>query len=130
MVYTVLPNGLHAEYTIWAASAGKHVICEKPMATSAEDAESMLQACRENGVNLAVGYRLHFEPYNQRVVELGQEQVFGKVEHIEAVDSSDMTGKNLDVWRLEKELAGGGPLMDLGMRKQLCGGWKSSFGRG
>lgn len=85
------------------------------MATSVEDAERMLQACNENGVKLAIGYRLHFEPFNKRIMELGQEQVFGKVQKIETKDSSDMTGGNLDVWRLDKELAGGGPLMDLGI---------------
>lgn len=114
-VYIVLPNGLHAEFTIRAAEAGKHVICEKPMATSVADAQRMLEACRNNGVKLSIGYRLHFEPFNQRVMELGQEEVFGKVQQIKAVDSSDMTGGSLDVWRLDKELAGGGPLMDLGI---------------
>lgn len=115
IIYVVLPNGLHAEYTIRAARAKKHVICEKPMATSVEDAQRMLDACRENGVKLAIGYRLHFEPFNRRVMELGQQQIYGKVQRIEAADSGDMTGGNLDVWRLDKELAGGGPLMDLGI---------------
>lgn len=115
IIYVVLPNGLHADYVVRAAKTKKNIICEKPMATSVEDAERMLHACEENGVKLAIGYRLHFEPFNRRVMELGQEQVFGKVQKIEAKDSSDMTGGNLDVWRLDKELAGGGPLMDLGI---------------
>lgn len=115
IIYVVLPNFLHAEYVIRAAQTKKDIICEKPMATSVEDAERMLEACRENGVKLAIGYRLHFEPFNQRVMELGQQQVLGKVQKIEAADSIDMTGENLDVWRLDRELAGGGPLMDLGI---------------
>lgn len=115
IVYVVLPISMHAEYTIRAAKAKKHVICEKPMALNAEEAQSMVDACAENGVLLAIGYRLHFEPFNQRVMELGQNEVFGKVQSIEAVDNSNMTRGNLDVWRLDKELAGGGPLMDLGI---------------
>lgn len=115
IIYVVLPNALHADYVVRAATTKKDIICEKPMATTVEDAERMLHACNENGVKLAIGYRLHFEPFNKRVMELGQEQVFGKVQKIEARDSSDMTGGNLDVWRLDKELAGGGPLMDLGI---------------
>ncbi|WP_299701540.1 Gfo/Idh/MocA family oxidoreductase [uncultured Pontibacter sp.] len=115
IVYVVLPSALHAEYTIRAAKARKHVICEKPMATSVADAQRMVDACRENNVQLAIGYRLHFEPFHQRVMELGQKQVYGKVKQIEARNSSDMTNGNLDVWRLNKELAGGGSLMDLGI---------------
>lgn len=115
IVYVVLPIAMHAEYTIRAAEAKKHVICEKPMATTAEEAQQMVEACKANGVKLAIGYRLHFEPFNKRVMELGQNEVFGKVQSIKAADSSDMTGGSLDVWRLDKERAGGGPLMDLGI---------------
>ena len=106
---------MHAEFTIRAARAKKHVICEKPMALNAEEAQTMVDACAENGVLLAIGYRLHFEPFNQRVMELGQNEVYGKVQSIEAIDNSNMTRGSLDVWRLDKELAGGGPLMDLGI---------------
>lgn len=115
IVYVVLPISMHAEFTIRAAKAKKHVICEKPMALNAEEAQSMVDACAENGVLLAIGYRLHFEPFNQRVMELGQNEIFGKVQSIEAIDNSNMTRGSLDVWRLDKELAGGGPLMDLGI---------------
>ena len=115
IVYIVLPVSMHAEYTIRAARAKKHVICEKPMAINAEEAQQMLDACNENGVQLAIGYRLHFEPFNKRVMELGQQQIFGKVKSIEAKNTSDMTQGSLDVWRLRKDLAGGGPLMDMGI---------------
>lgn len=115
IVYVVLPISMHAEFTIRAAKAKKHVICEKPMAMNAEEAQQMVNACNENGVLLAIGYRLHFEPFNQRVMELGQQKIYGKVQSIKAVDNSDMTSGNLDVWRLDKERAGGGPLMDLGI---------------
>lgn len=91
IVYIVLPVSLHAEYTIRAAKAKKHVICEKPMAMNVEEAQQMLDACNENGVQLAIGYRLHFEPFNKRVMELGQNQLFGNVKSIEAKNTSDMT---------------------------------------
>ena len=79
IIYVVLPNGMHAEYTIRAAEAGKHVLCEKPMATSVQECEDMIAACDTAGVKLSVGYRLHFEPHHQRVMTLGQDEVFGPV---------------------------------------------------
>lgn len=114
IIYIVLPNGLHAEYTVRGANAKKHIISEKPMATSAADCQRMIDACRENNVKLSIGYRLHFEPHNQRVMELGQQQVYGPVKEVEAADSFVFTG-NPKAWRLDKKLAGGGPLMDLGI---------------
>ncbi|MBP1223949.1 Gfo/Idh/MocA family protein [Flavobacterium sp. 1355] len=124
LVYVVLPNSLHKEFTIRAAKAGKHVITEKPMAISAKDCEEMIKACNDNNVQLAVGYRLHYEPYHLELKRLGQEKVFGKVRFIEAslgyktydtltkpvVDKNDR-----NEWRLNKKLSGGGPLMDLGI---------------
>lgn len=113
IIYVVLPNSMHAEYTIRAAKAGKHVICEKPMATSVEDCRRMIEACNENNVKLSIGYRLHFEPHHQRVMELGQKKLYGPVQKMEAAHSFVIGDK--DAWRLNKELAGGGPLMDLGI---------------
>ena len=113
IVYVVLPNAMHAEYTIRAAKAGKHVISEKPMATSVADCQRMIDACNENNVSLSIGYRLHYEPHNLRVMELGQKKLFGPVKKIES-GNSFVVG-NPDIWRLDKELAGGGPLMDMGI---------------
>lgn len=113
IIYIVLPNALHAEYTIRAANAKKDVICEKPMATSVEDCQRMIEACKENNVKLSIGYRLHFEPHNQRVMELGQKQVFGQVKNIKT--ENGFVANNPNMWRLDKELAGGGPLMDMGI---------------
>ena len=62
IIYVVLPNNMHAEYTIRAAGAGKHVICEKPMAITVEDCDRMIAACNKANVHLSIGYRLHFEP--------------------------------------------------------------------
>lgn len=127
VVYVVLPNALHKEFTIRAAKAGKHVICEKPMATSVVDCEAMIAACKNAEVQLAIGYRLHYEPTHQEIMRLGQEKIFGQVRFIEAglgyktYDTTLTTDpKNFDInsaseWRLKKAMAGGGPLMDLGV---------------
>ena len=114
IIYVVLPNSMHAEYTIRAAQAGKHVISEKPMATTVEDCKKMIEACKKANRLLSIGYRLHFEPHNQRMMKLGQEKVFGKVNKIMG-EHSFVMGNTPDVWRLDKALAGGGPLMDLGI---------------
>ena len=84
LIYVVLPNSMHKEYTIRAAKAGKHVICEKPMAISSAECREMIDACKNAGVQLAIGYRLHYEPYNLEMKRLGQEKVFGTVRYVEA----------------------------------------------
>ncbi len=112
IVYVVLPNALHATYAIRAAKAGKHVICEKPMALSMEDCDAMIAACKEAGTLLSLGYRLHFEPYNLEMCRLAREKVYGAVKQIK-------TGFGFvaepGIWRLDKAMAGGGPLQDLGI---------------
>lgn len=123
LIYVVLPNGLHKEFAIRSAKAGKHVITEKPMSISVADCEEMIKACNENNVQLAVGYRLHYEPTHLEIKRLGQEKVFGQVRFIEAslgyktydtLDKTTIVDKKND-WRLNKKLSGGGPLMDLGI---------------
>jgi predicted dehydrogenase len=111
IVYIVLPNALHAEYVIRAAKAGKHVICEKPMAVTVEDCDRMIAACREAGKMLSIGYRLHFEPYNREMMRLGKHQPLGVTQRLQADNGMGDT----DGWRLDKQLAGGGPLMDVGI---------------
>ena len=113
IVYVVLPNSMHAEYTIRAAKAGKHVICEKPMATSVADCKKMIAACKEAGKKLSIGYRLHYDPYNDQMMRLGQNKVYGNIERIET--SFSFTLDDPKRWRSQKPLAGGGPLMDLGV---------------
>jgi len=128
LVYVVLPNGMHKEFVLRTARAGKQVITEKPMATSVKDCEEMIQACRAAQVQLAVGYRLHYEPTHLEIKRLGQEKVFGQVRMIEAslgyktYDTAnwkeDLTKLNINdpsEWRLRKSMSGGGPLMDLGI---------------
>jgi predicted dehydrogenase len=112
IVYIVLPNAMHAEYAIRAAQAGKHVICEKPMAINVQECEDMIAASAKAGKLLSIGYRLHFEPYNLAMAEFGQNKTFGDVKKIIAKDGMDMEP---GVWRLNKKLAGGGPLVDVGI---------------
>src|SRR5580765_57199 len=69
-VYIALPNDMHAEYTVRAARAGVHVLCEKPIAVTVAECERMIKACRQNRVKLMVAYRLHFEALNLKAIEL------------------------------------------------------------
>ncbi len=113
IIYVVLPNFMHAEYSIRAAQAGKHVICEKPMAMNAAEAEQMIAACKKAGVKLSVGYRLYFEPHHLKMRRLSAEQTMGKVKVIESGLGFTVPGPNS--WRLDKKIGGGGAIMDLGV---------------
>ncbi len=115
LVYVVLPNGMHKEFTIRSAKAGKHVIVEKPMAISVKECQEMIKACKNAGVQLALGYRLHYEPTHIELKRLGQEKVFGQVRLIEASLGFNMTNIDPNDWHLDKSLSGGGPLMNLGI---------------
>jgi glucose-fructose oxidoreductase len=117
IVYVVTPNQLHAGHCIAAAKAGKHVICEKPMATSVSDCNAILAACRAAGVRLAVGYRLHYEPHHAELARLAREKVFGPFMKMEGANGFIMgeSARAATDWRLDKKLAGGGPLMDMGV---------------
>lgn len=112
IVYVVLPHHLHAAYTIKALEAGKHVICEKPMAATLKEAEQMMDATRRTGKTLSIGYRLHFDPYHQEMIRLVREQVFGK---LTGIDCSFSFIPPKAVWRLSKDESGGGPLVDVGI---------------
>jgi glucose-fructose oxidoreductase len=111
-VYVVTPNALHAEHTIAAAQAGKHVICEKPMANTVAECDAMIAACKSAGVKLAIGYRLHYDPFHAELRRLAGTQEFGPFLKMRGGFAFTMGRK---VWRAERKLAGGGPLMDLGV---------------
>lgn len=113
VVYVVLPNAMHAEFTIRAVQAGKHVLCEKPMAISVKECDAMIAACRQAGRKLAIAYRLHFEPNNLELVRLAREKTLGSVKVIEA--GAGFPIGDPKQWRLDKALAGGGSLMDIGI---------------
>ncbi|MCB2409121.1 Gfo/Idh/MocA family protein [Hymenobacter lucidus] len=113
IIYIVLPVGLHAEYVERAAKAGKHVICEKPMAPTADECRRMIAAMQKAGKKFSIGYRLHFEPHHQEMMRLGQQQALGPIKSL--VADNGFRFNNDTPWRVSKKLAGGGPLMDMGI---------------
>jgi predicted dehydrogenase len=115
-VYIVLPVGLHAEYTIRALKAGKHVLCEKPMASTSQEAEAMISAAEKARRKLGVAYRVHFEPNNLHVLEQVRNGALGTVRYISA-DHGFSANPDFPPhkWRLEKALAGGGSMWDIGI---------------
>jgi predicted dehydrogenase len=113
VVYIVLPNSMHEEYTVRAAAAGKHVLCEKPMATSSAEAQRMIDACKKAAKKLMIAYRIQYEPKNRMVKEWTRSQRWGKVRLIEMFNGQNIA--NNGQWRLNKKLAGGGSLPDIGL---------------
>lgn len=111
VVYIVLPNSMHAEFSIRALRAGKHVICEKPMAMNEEEARSMIAAAKSAGRKLSIGYRMHFDPYFIEVKRLGQQEVLGPVNYMECALGYFSTPAQ-GSWKLKKAM-GGGPLYNL-----------------
>jgi glucose-fructose oxidoreductase len=112
IVYVVTPPGLHPEFVIRAARAGKHVISEKPMATSVADCDRMIAACRTAKVKLAIGYRLHYDLYHKELMRLARERDFGAFMKMTG-DRGFVFGQR--AWRIDQKLGGGGPMMDLGI---------------
>jgi predicted dehydrogenase len=113
VIYIVLPNGLHKEYVVRGAKAGKHILCEKPMANSSEECREMIAACNKAGVKLMVAYRIQYQPHNRKLRELVQQKTFGTPKLIEA--SNSQSSANPQHWRHKKALAGGGALPDIGL---------------
>lgn len=111
-VYIALPNSMHAEYTIRAAKAGKHVLCEKPMATSVADCRAMIEACQKHRVKLMIAYRCQYNPVHLKAMELIRSGAIGQVQTIESAFGFPIQKGE---WRLNKKMAGGGPLMDVGI---------------
>src|SRR5580692_10505733 len=114
-VFVATPNGLHESFTVRAAQAGKHVLCEKPLAATAEQAARMVEACRRNRVLLMTAYRKYFEPSTLYLKQLIQNGDLGRIDVIHTAFSELYSpGKSLS-WLVDSHLAGGGPLMDLGV---------------
>jgi predicted dehydrogenase len=113
VIYVVLPNSMHAEYTIRGHQAGKHVLTEKPMANSPADCQAMIDAAQKAGRKLMVAYRCRYEPFNKEMIRMAREQELGPVKVVVA-DHGFNIG-NPDQWRLKKQYAGGGSLMDIGI---------------
>ncbi len=112
VVYIILPNALHAPFTVRAARAGKHVMCEKPMAVSVAECRTMIDACRTAGRKLMIGYRSRFEPHNRLAIRLAREGFVGPTR---IVTSEHGFNARPSQWRLDRALSGGGSLMDIGI---------------
>lgn len=113
IVYIVLPNALHLEYTERAAAAGKHVLCEKPMAANVDQAERMIKACRDAKRKLMIAYRLQYHPAHREMIRLAREKTYGALRFIEAVNGQNDAA--VGQWRQIEALAGGGSLPDVGI---------------
>jgi predicted dehydrogenase len=112
-VYVVLPNGMHAEYSIRAAQAGKHVLCEKPMAKSVAECQQMIDASQKAQKQLMIAYRMQYEPFNREAIRMARSGELGKLKNF--LTSNGQLQKDPSEWRLKRALAGGGPLPDLGI---------------
>ena len=112
VIYVVLPPSMHAEYSIRAAKAGKHVWCEKPMAPSMADCEAMIKAAKDNKVKLAIGYRCQHDPNIQAYMKAAKEQPFGKVKMV--TSAAGYFERRADHWKQMKSM-GGGVMGDMGV---------------
>jgi len=110
-VYIALPNSMHREYTERAARAGLHVLCEKPMAVTAEDCERMIAVTRRNGVKLMIAYRLHFERADLEAAAMAHSGTLGDLRFFTSNFSMQVAPEN---FRSSRKL-GGGPLYDIGI---------------
>jgi len=110
-VYIALPNSMHAEYTIRAAKAGVHVLCEKPMAVTVDECRRMIAACRKGNVKLMIAYRLHFETLNLAAMEIARRGDLGDLKYFNS--SFSMTVRRGDI--RTKRASGGGTLYDIGV---------------
>ena len=111
VVYIVLPNNMHAEYTVRALEAGKHVLCEKPMAMNSKECRRMIDAARAADRKLMIAYRLHYEPFTRKLIEMCEARELGAIKAIATCNGQVTKAPNI---RLSKKL-GGGPLQDTGI---------------
>jgi predicted dehydrogenase len=114
VIYVVLPNSMHPEYTIRALKAGKHVLCEKPMANTPHECEQMIAAAKAASRKLMIGYRVRYEPFNQTMIKMAQDTTEMGPTRVILADSGFNIGDPTQ-WRLRKAMAGGGSLMDIGI---------------
>lgn len=116
VVYIVLPVGMHAEYAIRAFKAGKHVFCEKPMASTVAECEAMIAAAKAANKQLGIAYRVHFDPQNIEAARIIKSGEIGDIRYFSA-DAG--FSASLDYvphrWRLTKALGGGGSMYDIGI---------------
>jgi len=113
VIYIVLPNGMHAEYTVRGLQAGKHVLSEKPMANAPAECQQMIDAAKKADRKLMVAYRCRYETYNREAIRIARSGELGPTQMILA-DTGFAIG-DPSQWRLNKKLAGGGSMMDIGI---------------
>ncbi len=113
VIYIVLPNGMHAEYTVRGAEAGKHILCEKPMATTAAECEQMIAACKKADKKLMIAYRIQYEPNNRLMQKWVREKKYGAVENHRMVNGQDQGDPNQ--WRQKKASRAAARLPDVGL---------------
>jgi len=118
-VYIATPVHLHAEQTITAAAAGKHVLCEKPMALNVAECDRMIEACRDNNATLGIAYYRHFYPAITRIKEIIATGEIGQpvIAQINAFEWFDPEPTNSRRWLIDKEQSGGGPMFDFGCHR-------------
>jgi glucose-fructose oxidoreductase len=112
VIYIVLPPSMHAEYSIRAAKAGKHVWCEKPMAMTVRECQQMIDAAKSNKVKLSIGYRMHHEPNTKAIIQFRKDEIYGKVKTASA--QAGYFDPRTDHWKQKKSL-GGGVMYDMGV---------------
>lgn len=112
-VYVITPNGLHKDQVVRVARAGKHAICEKPMAVNAKEGQEMVDACKKANVRLLIGYRMHFEPKTLEIIRMRKDGELGKILFFQGLSGFRIGDPNQ--WRLNRQLAGGGAMMDIGI---------------
>jgi predicted dehydrogenase len=115
IVYIVLPNAMHRAFVERAARAGKHVLCEKPMAMGPDDAVAMRRACDDAGVKLMVAYRIHYQNHHRRLRALVAEQRFGRLVGMTLTNVQTVAADGDRQWRHKAAMAGGGALPDIGL---------------
>ena len=112
VIYIVLPPSMHAEYVIRAANTGKHVWCEKPMALTVSECQSMIDACNKNKVKLSIGYRMHHEPNTQKIIQFRKDKKYGSINKISV--AAGYYDSRTDHWKQKKSM-GGGSMYDMGV---------------
>jgi predicted dehydrogenase len=118
-VYVATPVHLHAEHAIAAAEAGKHVLCEKPMAMNVGECDRMIAACQANGVKLGVAYYRHFYPVIERVKQIIASGEIGDavLVQINAFERFNPPPDHPRSWLMKREQSGGGPMFDFGCHR-------------
>lgn len=111
VIYIVLPNSMHAKYSIIAANAGKHVWCEKPMAMNSKECREIIEACEKNKVKLAIGYRLQHEKNNRLLMRWAETKPYGQIQDLKAAAGFYSSNPG---WRAKREM-GGGAMYDMGV---------------